>query len=579
MKVFLQNQLATALKQLAPQLENLTVEIERSRDPAHGHFASNVALKYAKSLGLAPRALAEQLISALGTPAGVARLEVAGAGFINIHLAGDLNGELLGQIVKQGAEFGRNASGAGTKILLEFVSANPNGPLHVGHGRGAGYGASLANVLRANGYTVDCEYYVNDAGRQMDILALSSYWRYLQALGWTEELPPGIYQGDYVKAIGAALRDRYGESLKLAPAQFLPDFANDEENRDRWIDQAIGQLRAGLGAENYQKVFAAGLDSQLADIQEDLRDFGVIFDNYYSEKSLFTTGKIDAALAVLQEKGFLYEENGALWFKSQQFGDEKDRVVRRDNGQTTYFASDIAYHWDKFQRGYDLAINIWGADHHGYIARVKAALAALGLPPEKLVINLVQFAVLYANGEKVQMSTRAGKFVTLRQLRETVGSDCCRFFYAMRKADNHLDFDIDLARSNSKENPYYYVQYANTRANRVLEKAAAAGFSPDWESALEHVSLLGEEKEQLLLRELGRYGDVLAAAGRDQAPHLIINYLKELAGTWHQYYDAGYKLIHEDEKLRAARLLLTFAVRQLLRNGLELIGVRPLDSM
>lgn len=579
MKDFLQQQLEQALRQLAPELGPVVVEIERCRDPAHGDFASNVALKQAKALGRKPRELAEALLATLGPVEGVAAWEIAGAGFINIRLAGDAHQRLLQQILAEGERFGENSSGAGTRILLEFVSANPNGPLHVGHGRGAGYGSSLANVLRANGYTVDCEYYVNDAGRQMDILALSTYWRYLQALGLEEALPPGVYQGDYVKDIAAGLLRDQGEALRLPLADFCPDFPNDEEHRDHWIDTAIARLRAALGPERYARVFNAGLDSQLADIREDLAEFNVHFDNYYSEKSLFTRGKIDEALRLLAANGFIYEKDGARWFKSTQFGDEKDRVVQRDNGITTYFASDIAYHLEKFQRGYDLAINIWGADHHGYIARVKAALAALGLDPQKLVINLVQFAVLYQHGEKVQMSTRSGSFVTLRQLRQQVGSDACRFFYAMRKSDNHLDFDLDLARSQSKENPFYYVQYANTRANRVLEKAAEAGFPFVPEEALPLVSLLVEEKEQALLREMARYGDVVLAAGRDQAPHLIINYLKELATAWHQYYDAGYKLLHEDAALRNARLLLTYGLRQLIRNGLGLIGVKALEKM
>ena len=426
MKHTLIHSLEAALQALATQ-HNLdskalsSPELERCKDPAHGDFASNIALKHAKTFSMKPRDLAEALVATIGTIEGVVDISIAGAGFINFRLE-DMRQSALRQILEQKSAFGTHQPTQPQKILLEFVSANPNGPLHVGHGRGAAYGASLANVLRANGHQVDCEYYVNDAGRQMDILALSVYWRYLQQLGEQSALPKGVYQGDYVMGIAAKLVEQHQSALAKPLADFVAPFENTEEARDTWIDTTIANLRKLIGEEAYQIVFQAGLSAELYDIQQDLEEFGVSYQRYYSEKSLFTTGKIQSALEQLKARDELYLKDGAWWFKSKHYGDEKDRVVERENGVTTYFASDIAYHDEKLKRGYDLAINIWGADHHGYISRVKASLSALGHDAEKLLILLVQFAVLYQGGEKVQMSTRSGQFVTLRDLREQVGN-------------------------------------------------------------------------------------------------------------------------------------------------------------
>lgn len=578
MKNKIQSALGEALKKIAPELSGINIEVSHTADPAHGDFASNVALKNAKTLGLKPRELAEKIIAEMGNIDGIGKLEIAGAGFINIYLASGAEEALLKRIIQEGADFGKNTQAQPKKILLEFVSANPNGPLHVGHGRGAGYGSSLAQLLRTAGYQVDCEYYVNDAGRQMDILALSVYWRYLQALGWTEALPLGVYQGDYVIEIGKNLAQQLGDKIKKAPAEFLPDFENTEEQRDNWIDFCIARLKALLGAD-YETLFNAGLSASLTDIQNDLGEFGVEYQRYYSEKSLFTSGKIQEALQVLKDRNETYEKDGALWFKASQYGDEKDRVIQRENGITTYFASDIAYHLDKYQRGYDVMIDIFGADHHGYMARVKASLQALGLNPEQLEIMLVQFAVLYEKGEKVQMSTRAGQFVTLRQLRETVGNDACRFFYIMRAPKQHLDFDLDLATAHSKDNPFYYVEYAHARTCRVLERAQEEGITFNAEEALPCVQYLTEAPEKALLREMNRYGEVIKQSAEQYSPHMVINYLKDLATLWHQYYDAGYKVLHEDAKIRQARLLLTTAVRQVLKNALNAVGLSAWERM
>ena len=584
--------LTTALQAVARaqkiEEEQLTLPLElgRCKNPAHGDYTSNVAMQYAKTFQMNPRQFAEALIAALPAHPGIAAVEIAGPGFINIRLASGSDSAVLETIVREGAAYGRHQAEHPQKILLEFVSANPTGPLHVGHGRGAAYGATLANILRANGHHVDNEYYVNDAGRQMDILALSVYWRYMQTCGSDRALPQGIYQGDYVADIAREHYARYGDKHYRAPETWVPPHptewsaeAVEKGERDAWIDAAIAALKNTLGDADYRAVFDAGLDAEVADIRADLQEFGVTFNRWYSERSLFTDGRIHEMLDVLRARGYLYEKDGAQWFRASDFGDEKDRVVVRENGITTYFASDIAYHYDKYQRGYDRMIDIFGADHHGYMARVRASLAALGLAPEKLDITLVQFAVLYKDGAKMQMSTRSGQFVTLRDLRAQVGSDAARFFYVMRKPEQHLDFDLDLATSHSKDNPYYYVQYAHARTSRVLERAQEEGFPFDAQTALAQREHLTEPEEKTLLRELARYPDTIAAAGAQMAGHLIVNYLKDLAGAWHQYYDAGHKVLHEDAALRDARLLLTHAVRQVLRNGLDIIGVAARERM
>lgn len=563
----------------------IKVTVERTNNPEHGDYQSNVALKAAKLLGMKPRALADELVVSVPIMDSVAGMEVAGPGFINIRLSRDSETAVLERIVEQGEKFGHHSAEHPEKVLIEFVSANPTGPLHVGHGRGAAYGASLANVLRANGHDVSCEYYVNDAGRQMDILALSVYWRYLQQRGAAEVLPSGLYQGDYVRDLASALDAQYGDQFYAAPQTWLSapakDWQADEIDagaRDAWIDRAIEDMKAKLGSD-YRSVFDVALNAMVDDIRDDLSAFGVHFDRWYSERSLFESGMVEKTLTRLQDAGFLYEKDGALWFKAEQFGDEKDRVVRRENGVTTYFASDIAYHLDKYERGFDHMIDLFGADHHGYMARVRASLAALDLDPDKLTIALVQFAVLYRGGEKVQMSTRSGQFVTLRELREAVGDGAARFFYAMRKPEQHLDFDMDLAVSHSKDNPYYYVEYAHARTCRILNRAEEEGQMPALDEALAHRRCLTAAEEKALLRELSRFPEVVALAEKQLSAHGIVNYLKALATAWHQFYDAGHKVLHDDSAVRHARLLLTYATRQVLRNGLAIIGVDALERM
>jgi arginyl-tRNA synthetase len=464
---------------------------------------------------------------------------------------------------------------------VEFVSANTTGPLHVGHGRGAAYGAAVANLLEAAGFGVHREYYVNDAGRQMDILAASVWLRYLEALGESFAFPINGYKGGYVRDIAASLRQIHGDKLHRPAAEVMAGLPADEPaggDKEEHIDAIIERAKILLGAADYRTVFDAGLNLVLSDIREDLQEFGVTYDEWYSERSLTESGAVTRALERLKTSGHAYEQNGALWFRATDFGDEKDRVLVRDNGQTTYFASDIAYHMDKLERGFERVIDVWGADHHGYVPRVKAALQAMGDDPTKLDVLLVQFAILYKGGERMQMSTRSGEFVTLRELRGEVGNDAARFFYVTRKCEQHMDFDLDLAKSQSADNPVYYIQYAHARVCSVLRQLDEKGLHRDVQRGNDHLHLLHEEHEQKLMVSLSRYPEVVEAAALNHEPHLIAHYLRELAYEFHTYYNSHQFLV-ETDALRDARLNLILATRQVIRNGLALLGVSAPESM
>jgi arginyl-tRNA synthetase len=418
------------------------------------------------------------------------------------------------------------------------------------------------------------EYYVNDAGRQMDILALSTWLRYLELNGINVPFPPNAYQGDYVRDMAEIIQGHHGDRYIHEPWHVLDGAPSVEEDAEGHLDQLIANAKKLLG-EDYAYVHNLALTEQLGDCRNDLTEFGVVFENWFSEKSLFDSGLVRRAIDTLQKNGHLYEQDGALWFRSTSFGDEKDRVVQRENGQYTYFASDIAYHLNKFERGFDQVINIWGADHHGYIARVKGALTALGLDAERLTIALVQFAVLYRGQEKVSMSTRSGEFVTLRQLRGEVGNDGTRFFYVLRKSDQHLDFDMELAKSQSNENPVYYIQYAHARCCSVLNKW---GGKVDTLAQAPETGKLCSDYELALLKRLGAFPQTVEQAAHDLAPHQIAYYLKDVAADFHSYYNAEQFLV-EDEATRVARLALVLAVRQVLDNGLRLLGVSAPEKM
>ncbi|MBL3599530.1 MAG: arginine--tRNA ligase [gamma proteobacterium endosymbiont of Lamellibrachia anaximandri] len=586
MKTQIQSLVAGALQHLAdegviPADAIPAPNIDRTRDSKHGDFATNVAMALAKIARCKPRDLAEKLVAALPDSDQVERTEIAGPGFINFYLAPAAYHQLIPAIMEQGSAFGRSNLGAGKRVQVEFVSANPTGPLHVGHGRGAAYGSAVADLLEAVGYEVHREYYVNDAGRQMDILGTSVWLRYLELCDEPLTFPANGYKGDYVWDIAATLHRDHGDSYCHSTEEVFDDIPADEPeggDKEKHIDALIHRAKALLGDNRYRFVFELGLNTILDDIRDDLSLFGVDFEEWYSERTLMESGEVNKMIERLRKSDHVYEEGGALWFRSTAFGDEKDRVVVRDNGQTTYFASDIAYHMDKLERGFDRVIDIWGADHHGYVPRVRAALKALGDDDSKLDVLLVQFAILFRGGEKVPMSTRSGSFVTLRELRKEVGADAARFFYVMRKCEQHLDFDLDLAKSQSSDNPVYYVQYAHARICSVLRQAADKGIDVQPSSATKNLERLTEPHEQALLVTLAKYPEVVEAAATHEEPHQLTHYVRELANDFHTYYNA-HKFLIEDTALRDARMKLILATRQVLRNGLLLLGVSAPESM
>ena len=557
------------------------IQVTRTRDVAHGDFASNIAMMLSRPAGKNPRDLAQALIDALPDNEHVHKVEIAGPGFINFFIHQQTTLDIIRTILERGDRFGTSEVGQGEKVQIEFVSANPTGPLHVGHGRGAAYGATVGSLMRAVGYDVDCEYYVNDAGRQMNILAVSVWLRYLQLLDVSITFPVNGYKGDYVLDIATELVSKYGGVYVHEAKQVMNGIPADEHDggdKEIHIDALIERAKLLLGDDGYRVMFEAGLDSILADIAEDLEEFGVHYDVWYSEQTLADRKLIEKAVQQLQDAGHVYEDKGALWFRSTHFGDEKDRVIIRDNGQATYFASDIAYHMDKFARGFNRVINIWGADHHGYVPRVKAAIKALGEDENKLDILLVQFAILYRGGERVQMSTRSGSFVTLHELREEVGNDAARFFYVMRKCEQHMDFDLDLAKSQSNDNPVYYIQYAHARVCSVLRQLAEKNMSHDIAAGNENLALLTESHETDLATQLVKYPEVVEKAAVNAEPHLLVHYLRELANQFHTYYNA-HQFIVEDDDIRNARLNLISAASQVIHNGLHLLGVSAPESM
>lgn len=561
----------------------INIQVEHTKDKSHGDFASNIALLLAKPASKSPRDVATALITALPQDPAIQKVELAGPGFINFFLNEAAQTSVVKKIFDQGESYGACDIGKDQRIFLEYVSANPNGPLHVGHGRGAAYGASLANLLKTAGYHVHSEYYVNDAGRQMNILTVSIWIRYLELHGATVTFPMNGYKGDYVKDLAQLLKDQVGarlvrdvkDAVEGAPLDEQADGTGDKETH---IDALIENCRRLLGQDDYTLMFNLGLSTMVSDIKEDLAEFGVVFDEWFSEKSLMTSGAVEHAFDVLSKNGLLYEVNGALWFKSTQFGDDKDRCVRRENGVTTYFASDIAYMLNKFERGADRLIYVFGADHHGYLPRIRACIQALGHKNEDVDFELIQFAILYRGEERVQMSTRSGSFITLRELRDEVGNDAARFFYVMREASQHMDFDLALAKSQSNDNPVYYINYAHARICQVFRQLADKGMNYMPVEGLAHLHLLKAPHEADLLRELARYAELIPAAAQAREPHRIALYLRELAHALHSYYTSHMFLV-EDPLLRHARLCLIAATRQVLANGLKIIGVKAAESM
>ena len=529
------------------------IGIELPREKAFGDFSSNIAMQLAGRWKDNPRAIGADLKDELDKEADLAKVTIDGPGFINITLELSLWHRCLFEILGQGADFARLDYGHGRRVLVEFVSANPTGPLHIGHGRGAAVGDVLARLLSWTGFAVDREYYVNDAGNQMMVLGRSLRWRYLELLGHRqEEIPDGYYQGEYLLEMARKLLVDQGAELVAVDI--------DEEDE--------------TGLEFFTRLAA---DAILAGIRDDLDLFGVEFEHWTSEKEFFTSGRVDVALADLKKKGVLYEEEGATWFASSRFGDEKDRVVVRANGVKTYFASDIAYHREKYERGYDLLIDVWGADHHGYVPRLKAAIEALGSKPESFAAILVQLVSLSRSGTPVAMSTRAGEFITLEEVVKEVGKDAARYFFLTRRSDSQLEFDLELAKSKNNDNPVYYAQYAHARICSILRKAKDEGVEPGRDKASFGASLtLPEELD--LIKKLDNFTALLESAARTLEPHRLTYYLDELAAQFHSYYNRN-KVITEDLQVSGDRLLLVSATRQVINICLTLLGVSAPERM
>jgi len=568
-------------QKVLPELEIPEIQIERTKDKAHGDFACNIAMMLARPAKMNPRLIAEHIVKDIQKVDFITNVEIAGPGFINFTLSADSTQQIVKDILAAGEQFGKSTVGYGKKVQVEFVSANPTGPLHVGHGRGAAYGSVVSSLLAAAGFDVHREYYVNDAGRQMDILATSVWLRYLADCGETFTFPSNGYKGDYVLDIAASLKNTNGTDFQRAAADVFAGVPDDEPqggDKETHIDGLINNAKSLLGAQDYRQLFDLGLNSILSGIRDDLADFGTEYDEFFSERALMETGVVDQAIEQLKSEDVLYEKEGAWWFKSTDYGDEKDRVVVRDNGQTTYFASDIAYHLNKFNRGFDTVIDIWGSDHHGYIPRVKASLTAMKQDESRLKVLLVQFAVLYRGEEKIAMSTRSGQFVQLRELFEEVGKDAARFFYVLRGADQHMDFDLELAKSQSNDNPVYYVQYAHARVCSVFRQLTERGLSWDKEKGEAALTRLTEDHEQALMGMLSRYPEILESAALNHTPHILAHYLMDVARDFHTYYNAHHFIV-DDIELSQARLTLITAVKQVIENGLTVMGVSAPETM
>ena len=553
------------------------IKIEYSRAPSHGDFASNIAMVLAKTHNCNPRELANRITENLPKSDLIKRTEIAGPGFINFFLNQNSYQSVVLDILEKGDAYGNSKIGDNQSTLIEFVSANPTGPLHIGHGRGAAYGAAIVNLLKKTGFNIHCEYYVNDSGRQMDILTVSAWIRYLQQHDKEICFPESAYKGNYIIDIAADLKNKYANKF-VTPHKDILDLLDTKEEADIKIDKLIKHCANVLGGKNYRLILETCLDSILSSIKNDLNEFGVEFKNWYSEYSLLKNNSVNQCIAKLNDKSWIYQKDGAKWFRSSKLGDEKDRVLVRENGQKTYFASDIAFHLSKFERGYKKIINIWGADHHGYIERVKASMKALDYPPEAITILLVQFATLFRGKEKLQMSTRSGEFITLKELIKEVGKDAARFFYIMRKNEQHLDFDLELAKSESNDNPVYYIQYAHARICSVFRQMNEKGYTFFQSKKLSDLSTLTEDHEIKLLRSLAKYPDVIESAAVSFEPHQLAYYLKDLANDFHTYYNVNQFLV-EDDLIRNARLSLIDATRQVIRNGLLQLGVSSPEEM
>lgn len=557
------------------------IQVDRTKDKTHGDFATNLAMILAKPAGKKPRDLAQLIVDNLPENDSITQVDIAGPGFINFFMNDAARFAVVEQVLTDTAAFCSPNVGQGEKVLLEYVSANPTGPMHVGHGRGAAYGSALANLLQATGYEVHREYYINDAGRQADVLAVSVYLRYLEACGETVAIPSRAYPGDYVKECGANLFKEvdkqyfYPYDTVLAGLPEDPEGEGDEIKmaKERHLDALIDKVRNLLG-DGYRSVQDFGLNAQLEAIRTTLKAFNVDFDQWFSERTLEQTGAIEKAINRLRERGHVYEKDGAIWLRTSELGDEKDRVLIRDNGLHTYFAADVAYHLDKLDRGFENLIDVWGADHHGYIARVKAAIEALTGKGDLFHVALIQFVTLSSG----RMGKRSGNFVTLSQLIEEAGNDATRFFYLTRSPEQHLEFDIDLARSQTSDNPVFYLQYAHARVCSMMRELEERNLSYDQSKGLAALAELPESNIEDLAKRLAAWPEAVAIASRNRAPHQLTYALRDLAQDFHTWYN-GNKVLVEDDTLRNGRMAMAIAVKNVIANGLSLLGVSAPEKM
>ena len=558
-------------------IDELKINLQENNDKKHGDLASNIALILAKPLKKNPQEIANSIRDSFIADEEITKIEVAGPGFINFFLSTKTHSEVLNEISAKKELFGKSET-KNQNVLIEYVSSNPTGPLHVGHGRGAAFGSVLGALLKEAGFKVDEEYYVNDFGRQMNILAASLWLRYAQLLNDSITMIENGYKGEYLISIAEKLKEDHSDKFYRNYDSIIDLLETEIQDDEIFTDSVVAAIQSALENDfNFLRDFA--LHAILELIKVDLRDFGVEHNFWFSESSLYDikenpTNQVDLSIEDLKSRGFVYEKEDALWFKSSEFGDDKDRVLKRGNGEYTYFASDVAYHSKKYDRGYDRVINIWGSDHHGYTPRVQAAMEATNRDPEKLEIVYIQFANLLRAGKKVTMSTRSGEFITLRELMDEVTTEAARFFYINRKADQHLDFDLDLAKDQSKDNPLYYIQYAHARICSVLKKSNAQIM--ELESA--DLALLNTEKEIEIQKTLNQYPALIERAARSSEPHLLCYYLKDLSGLFHSYYNSE-KFIIEDKKLMASRLFLLKGVKQVLVNGLSILGIKAPEEM
>ena len=549
-----------------------TIAVDTPRRDGQGDYATGLALSIARHAGMKPRDLAAHIAEHVPQTEYIEKIEVAGPGFVNFFLSKRALTAIVEDILSQGSRFGICQAPEPQRILVEFVSANPTGPLHVGHGRGTTFGDVLARILRAAGNIVETEYYVNDIGRQMDILCVSVWLRYLEIRNESVEFPGGAYQGDYIVECAHKLSETQGSGLvRSFDGPVLSDNTTVDQHLTEWIQVARDELK-----DRFLTVRQFVLDYMVDVIRDDLAALGVHHDRWFFESQLSDKGEVEKTVSLLRQNDRLYREQGATWFRSSDFGDEKDRVLVRSNGELTYFASDIAYHLDKYNRGYNQIINIWGADHHGYVARMKAALEAASEDSSRLEILIVQLASLNRAGQKVSMSTRAGEFVTLRELVDETGQDAVRFFYLLRKCEQHLDFDLELAKEQSSDNPVYYIQYAHARILSVFRQMSKRGVEVSAAAMQDHVYT--SDSEAALIKRLAQYPQVIESAARNREPHQVAYYLKDVATDFHSFYNRE-RILDCDEPVRSARLNLIDTVRQVLANGLDVMGISAPQTM